>query len=358
MYQSNTRLARLAIVVLLIIGCFYVLRPFVGTLLLAAVICTTVWPLHARLLVRLKERQTLAAFITSLLLVLLVLLPMLVLSGSLAGGVESMIEYLRPMLKKGVPMQAPAWLTDLPVVGRSVGAYWEAVAASSEELNKLLQMGFDPLRKFLLSSITVLGQGLLQLLLVIFFVFFIFRDAGAYSEALETAAKKIGGDLGFRRLKLAQNTVTGVMLGIVGTAAGQALVGLVGSLIAGVPGVAVLTFATFILSMVPVIGATLVWGGAALWLYQDGQTGWAIFMLLWGALAISSVDNFIKPILISRTARLPLLPIIIGVFGGVVMFGFIGLFLGPVLLALCQALLREWMADKPLPQTASSEPSS
>ncbi|HQL10638.1 MAG TPA: AI-2E family transporter, partial [Lentisphaeria bacterium] len=110
---------------------------------------------------------------------------------------------------------------------------------------------------------------------------------------------------------------------------------------------------------VPVIGATLVWGGVALWLYQDGQTGWAIFMLLWGALAISSVDNFIKPILISRTARLPLLLIIIGVFGGVVMFGFIGLFLGPVLLALCQALLREWMADKSPPQTVPvSEPSA
>jgi predicted PurR-regulated permease PerM len=107
-----------------------------------------------------------------------------------------------------------------------------------------------------------------------------------------------------------------------------------------------LTFATFIFAMVPVIGPTLIWGGAAVWLYEQGQTGWAIFMLLWGMLGISSVDNFVKPVLISRTAAQPLLLIVVGVFGGVLVFGFIGLFLGPTLLALGQALIREWMTDK------------
>ena len=107
-----------------------------------------------------------------------------------------------------------------------------------------------------------------------------------------------------------------------------------------------LTFATFIFAMVPVIGPTLLWGGAAFWLYDQGQTGWAIFMLLWGMLGISSVDNFVKPVLISRTAAQPLLLIVVGVFGGVLVFGFIGIFLGPTLLALGQALIREWIADK------------
>jgi len=113
-----------------------------------------------------------------------------------------------------------------------------------------------------------------------------------------------------------------------------------------VPAVLMLTFATFIFAMVPVIGPTLIWCGAAYWLYEQGQSGWAVFMLLWGMLGISSVDNFIKPILISRTAAQPLLLIVVGVFGGVLVFGFIGLFLGPTLLALGQSLIREWMADK------------
>lgn len=84
--------------------------------------------------------------------------------------------------------------------------------------------------------------------------------------------------------------------------------------------------------------------GAAAWLYDGGQTGWAIFMILWGMFGISSVDNFVKPILISRTSSLPLLLIVVGVFGGVLVFGFIGLFLGPTLLALGQVLIREWLA--------------
>lgn len=350
MTQSNTQLARLTLTILLIVGCIYVLRPFVGTLLLAIVICTTVWPLHARLLRRLRQRHTLAAFVTSLLLVLLVLLPMLVLSGSLASGVEAAIDLGRPLIQQGLSAEAPAWLSGLPLIGPDLAAYWHKVAASREELNKLLQMGFEPTRNVLLASVTIVGQGLFQLLLVIFFVFFIFRDAETYSELLRNLARKLAGDLGVHLLDLAHHTVTGVMVGIVGTAAAQALVGMIGYLIAGVPGVVVLTFATFILSMVPVIGSTLVWGGAAAWLYSQGQTGWAIFMLVWGAGIISSVDSFIKPILISRTASLPLLLIIIGVFGGVMVFGFIGLFLGPVLLALGQALLHNWMHDQPTPE--------
>jgi predicted PurR-regulated permease PerM len=133
------------------------------------------------------------------------------------------------------------------------------------------------------------------------------------------------------------------MIGIVGTAAAQALVAMVGFIVAGVPGIVILTVATFFFSMVPVIGATLIWACAAVWLYEGGQTGWSIFMVLWGMFGISSVDNFLKPILISRTSSLPLLLIVVGVFGGVLVFGFIGLFLGPTLLALGQVLIREWL---------------
>jgi predicted PurR-regulated permease PerM len=126
------------------------------------------------------------------------------------------------------------------------------------------------------------------------------------------------------------------MIGIVGTAAAQALVAFV---IAGVPGALLLAAGTFFLSLVPV-GPPLLWGGAAFWLYQQGDSGWAIFMVLWGALAVSSVDNFLKPFLISRTASLPILLIALGAFGGVLAFGFIGLFLGPTFLALARRCSR------------------
>lgn len=355
MNPTNTQLVRIAIVALLLVGCIAVLLPFVGTLLFAAVICVVTWPAYTRLLGALRNRQSLAALCACILLVLVVLLPMIILSSSLTSGAEAALQHFKPLLESGLPTEAPAWLANLPLVGPEIAAYWHKVAASQAELNKLLQELFEPARKVLLATVTIFGRGLLQMLLVIFFVFFIFRDAPQYAMALSTVARKLGGDLGERMLRLTQGTVTGVMVGIVGTAGAQALVGMVGYLIAGVPGIVILTFATFFFSMVPVIGPTLIWGGAAAWLYSDGQPGWAIFMILWGILAIGSVDNFVKPILISRTASLPLLLIIVGVFGGVLVFGFIGLFLGPALLAMGQAMVREWMNDG-APALAQSEP--
>ena len=342
--SAQKQIIQLAIVTLLLIGCIAVLMPFTGTLLLAVIICVTTAPAHRWALARCGGRSTLTAVLMSVLLILLLVAPMALLSGSLANGVELAVAYFRPLLESGLPNEAPRWLTDLPLAGSFIGDYWHTLVASREEMNELLRQFIAPTRRLALATVSLFGQGLLQLVLVIFFVFFIFRDAEAYASALRTGSRKLAGDLGERMLKLAEGTVTSVMVGIVGTAAAQAVVAMIGFLIAGVPGVIMLTFATFFFSMVPVVGATLIWLGAALWLYQGGQPGWAIFMILWGMFGISSVDNIVKPILISRTSSLPLLLILIGVFGGVLVFGFIGLFLGPTLLALGQVLIREWLA--------------
>ena len=97
--------------------------------------------------------------------------------------------------------------------------------------------------------------------------------------------------------------------------------------------------------MIP-IGPPLIWGGAAAWLYNQGETGWAIFLVLYGLLVISSIDNFLKPFLMARGAGIPILLIALGVIGGVLVFGFIGIFLGPVLLALGQMLFGRWVDEK------------
>lgn len=344
MSPGYKQLIQIALVVLLAIGCVAVLLPFTGTLLFAVVICITTLPIRNRLLTLCGGRSNLAALLVSILLLLLLVAPMALLSGSLADGVEIAIRYSKPLLEDGLPAEPPAWLARAPIVGKDVATYWRDLAASREEMNNLLHQFLDPTRKLALAAGALFAQGLLQLVLVIFFVFFIFRDAHIYADALHTGSRMLAGDLGERMLALVEGTVTAVMAGIVGTAAAQALVAMVGFLIAGVPGVVILTLATFFLSMVPVIGATLIWLGAAIWLYNEGQTGWAVFMVLWGMFGISGVDNFLKPVLISRSASLPLLLIVVGVFGGALVFGFIGLFLGPTLLALGQVLIREWLA--------------
>lgn len=155
--------------------------------------------------------------------------------------------------------------------------------------------------------------------------------------------RRLGGELGEDMLTLSCNTVKGVMLGIFGTALAQSTVALFGFWLAGAPMPLLLALATFFLSVIPV-GPPLVWGGSALWLYNHGDHGWAIFLALYGLLAISTVDNVIKPLLISHSSHLPLLLVVLGVLGGAIAFGFIGIFLGPTLLAVGLTLIAHWVA--------------
>ena len=125
------------------------------------------------------------------------------------------------------------------------------------------------------------------------------------------------------------------------------MVALIGFLIAGVPGALLLAAVTFVLSLVP-MGPVLVWGGAAAWLYFHNEVGWSVFMVIYGVAVISSVDNVVKPILMSRAGNMSLLVMVLGVFGGAIAFGFIGLFVGPALLAVGWNLMKKWL-EFPLP---------
>ena len=142
-------------------------------------------------------------------------------------------------------------------------------------------------------------------------------------------------------IDLVAGTVQRVVNGVIGTAAAQAILALIGFLIAGVPGALVLGIVTFMLSLIP-MGPPLVWIPATAWLVWKGDYGLAIFLGVWGTFVISGVDNVLKPYLISRGGNLPLVIVLLGVFGGLIAFGFIGLFIGPTLLAVAYSLLIDW----------------
>jgi predicted PurR-regulated permease PerM len=143
-----------------------------------------------------------------------------------------------------------------------------------------------------------------------------------------------------------------VVYGILGTALVQAVMAGIGFLVAGVPGAGVLALLTFFLSVLPV-GPPLIWLPAALWLFHQGSTGWGIFMLIWGV-GVSSVDNFVKPWLISQGSAMPFLLIFFGVIGGALAFGFIGVFIGPTLLAVGYRLVAEWASTHRAATTAAA----
>lgn len=338
--------SRLAAIVFLLIGCLYVLRPFLAGILFAAAIAISSWPLYQRLLSRLKNRHTLAAAVMTVSLIMVILLPLSLVTWNIADSVTHFYHGARGALDSG-HFEPPAWLRQLPLVGESVDAYLRQILSSKEELVGVAKRYMEPARTILLNSGIVLGAGVAQVSLAAFVAFFLYRDGHNIVVALETGMDKIMGEHAVEVAETVSRTVTGVMYGMLGTALAQAAVAAIGFLIAGVPAVALLSVATFIFSLVPV-GPPLIWGGASIWLFSQGQTGWGIFMLVYGMVIISGVDNVVKPMLISRGSSLPFALVLLGVMGGVLAFGFVGLFIGPTLLAVALGLLRNWTKVKPV----------
>lgn len=332
------------ILFVLLAGCLLVLRPFLSALLWAVVLCSSSWPLYRRLLGWLGNRRTLAALVMTLGMILIILLPFLIVGATLADNVKDLTVATKKMIEKGPPA-LPAWLVKVPGVGQQATDYWQSLATDTSKIWTEAQRLIEPASSLLLKGGLALGGGLIQLAFSIFIAFFLFRDGVAAAGRLTTAVGRIGGERGKHLLTVAGNTVRGVVYGILGTALVQAIVAGVGFLIAGVPGVALLALLTFFASIVPIVGTALTWVPAAIWLFHQGSTGWAIFMLVWG-FGVANLDNIVKPWLISQGSNLPFILIFFGVLGGALTFGFIGVFLGPTLLAVGYRLVSEWVTTK------------
>jgi predicted PurR-regulated permease PerM len=331
------------VLVLLLLGCLLVVRPFVSALLWAIVLCISLQPLYRRMVRWLGGRRSLAAAITSIGMILVVLLPFVIVGWTLADNVPEFTGAIQRWLEAGPP-QPPEWLAKVPLVGRQASEYWQSLAADSAKLLHEAQRLIEPLSNALLAAGGILGRGLIELALSIFIAFFLFRDGEAFALRAVNAAERVGGERGKHLLTIAARTIRGVVYGILGTALVQAVTAGIGFWIAGVPAPGLLALLTFFLSVMPV-GPPLVWIPAGLWLFHEGQDGWGIFMLVWGV-GVSSIDNFVKPWLISQGSDMPFLLIFFGVLGGALTFGFIGVFLGPTLLAVGYRLIEEWAATQ------------
>ncbi len=343
--------ARVAGIAFLAVGSFLVVRPFLAALLFAAVLCLSTWPAFRWVRGRLGGRGTLTALLFVVAMLLAIALPVALAGISLVTNSSQAIDFVRGLIDRG-PFDLPAWLTSLPVVGSSLDEYWRGLLGSREEIVALARRLVEPAKGLLVAAGSAAGEGLLHILLAIFMAFFFYRDGEEVARMVRDGMARLAGwEQGAAVVDTAQSAIRGVVYGLIGTALAQALVALAGFLVAGVPGAMALAALTFVLSFIP-MGPALLWGGAAAWLYSKGESGWAVFMVAYGALVISSVDNFIKPILMSRAGNLSMLLVVLGVFGGVVAFGFIGIFVGPALLAVAWGLLNAWLKAQQVKESA------
>lgn len=336
----------LAIVALTLLGagCVYVLWPFLSSLAWAAILASTCWVPMLWLDRVLGGRRGLAASLMTALITLVVVVPVVVVASGLADNLTELGQAINRVVTQGLP-DAPAWLNRIPLVGHSLFEYWQKLAHDGKMLMAELSKLATPAQTMALSAGRVVGRGVIDMVLSVFLAFFLFLHGEALATRVRTGVLRLAGPArADYLLELTKGTIHGVIYGILGTALAQGVLAAIGFLIAGVPGALLLGVATFFLSVVPV-GPPLIWGGAAVWLFQQQQVGWAIFVAAWGFFLVSTVDNVIKPFIISRGASLPFAVVFMGVLGGVLAFGVIGAFLGPTLLALGYRFLGEWTAS-------------
>jgi predicted PurR-regulated permease PerM len=342
------QIAGIVFLALIGFGCFVVLRPFVTAILWAAILCFATWPLHLRLERLVRGRKTLAAALMTTLIAMVVVLPFALVGMSFADDVARLAKRLHEYSNQGLP-PAPEWASRLPIVGERLATYWGSLHGDAELATKTLRTWFDKITPWLLSWGISLGEGILQMTLSLVIAFFFYRDGPTVAARIDEGIKRIAGDYAQHLMETVGTTIKCVVYGLLGTALAQGILAGIGFLIAGIPGAFLLALFTFLLSLVPG-GPPFVWIPATAWLFFQGHPGWGIFLAIWGFLCVSGIDNVIRPMLISRGGTLPFALTLLGVLGGIVAFGFIGLFLGPTLLAAGYSVVQAFLKRSPVSQ--------
>jgi predicted PurR-regulated permease PerM len=338
--EGLARLIGLMAAVALGIACFLVLRPFISALLWAVILVFCTWPAYRVLTDRVGLGRGSAALVMVTAEFLLLGLPLVFATPVRREDIEGIRAWIERVLSEGLPDLSAVFLA-IPLVGAHANEWWNSLMGDTSHLITLLRPYSGPVASFLLGILLAVLSGIAEMLLAIALAFFIYRDGPAIAGHSRRLLERLAGERAEHLWALTGNVTRGVVYGLLGTAVVQGFMTFFGLWIAGVPQPVLLAVIAGVISILPV-GAPLVWIPAAIWLFATGSIGWGLFMLLYGGLGISSVDNVIRPWLISRGADLPLLLTLLGALGGVFAFGFLGLFLGPVVLAVGYVLLLEW----------------
>lgn len=340
-------LARNTLAIICIIGLIglslWVLRPFLAATVWATMIVVATWPLLKSLEARFGHRRTPAVAVMTLGLLLLLVLPLWLAIDTIFEHLDQLTAAGKSLASDGLPLP-PDWVASLPLVGEKIAQAWKQLAAGGAAgvLSKVTPYAADS-GKWVLSQVGGLGGMLLQFLLVVTIAAIFYAGGETGARLMRRFGRRLAGQQGEGSVILASQAIRGVALGVGVTAIVQTVLGGIGLAIVGVPFTSLLS-ALMLMFCIAQIGPMLVLLPAVGWMYWQGDTGWATFLLVW-SLIVGTLDNFLRPMLIKRGADLPLLLIFAGVIGGMLSFGLIGIFLGPVALAVTYTLLLAWIDD-------------
>jgi predicted PurR-regulated permease PerM len=338
------QLVGVSILILVGVGCVIVLKPFLPALLWATILSISTWPAFRWLEAKFRGRTSLAAAAMTLVLAVGFLVPLSILGSSLAENFAKLASTVLAVFESGPP-PPPGWVGQLPIIGSELSNLWQSYAGDTTRFAATAREYVRPATDFLIGIGANIGRGVLDVALSVVAAFFFFRDGAYGAQRLRVLLDKVAGSRGRHLLDVAEQTMIGVVYGILGTALAQGVLAAFGLWLSGVPGALFLGLLTSLMSFIP-MGPPLVWLPSTIYLFSIGQIEWGIFMGLWGVCVVSTVDNVIRPYFISLGSALPLLLVYLGVLGGIIAFGFLGLFIGPTLLAIAYTILREWTHSK------------
>ncbi len=338
---------RLLIIGSLLLAVLYILLPFLPSMLWSAFIVITVWPGLAWLQNRFRWNRVICALLLAAALIGFFIGPLLAGIFTLAEHGETLFQDAKTMIEK-IPSEAPAWVGDLPVVGSWLAQAWRDAASGDAGLQARLGPAVQASGRWLFDQVGAAGKLFLQFLLVVVFTLVFYLNGETLDKLTQRLAVRLGGAQALQARDQARQAIRAVALGVVLTALFQAGLALIGLLVAGVPLAILLAFVCFLLAIAQ-FGAVLPLLAVAGWLYwgQD-EIGWAAFMAIWSLVVVGGADNILRPLLMNRGMSMPLTLVFLGVIGGLIAYGLIGVFLGPILVVIAYTLLLDWLAE---PQT-------
>lgn len=340
--MARTTLAILCIL-LMIAATLWVLRPFLAATVWATMIVVATWPMLKSLEHRFGGRRGLAVTAMTLAMLLLLFVPLILAINTIAGNAEAIANLGRKLVAADLP-QLPDWMAALPLVGKKLNALWGQLADAGPQARlEKIEPYMANSGRWLLAKIGDMGFMLIQFLLIVILSAILYASGEAAAAGVKRFGRRLAGDNGENSIILAGQAIRGVALGVCVTALVQTVLGAIGLVVAGVPFAGLLS-AVMLMLCIAQVGPGLILIPAVAWTFWMGNTGWGIFLLVW-SLIVGTMDNFLRPILIKKGADLPLLLIFAGVIGGLLGFGLVGIFIGPVVLAVTYTLLEAWITD-------------
>jgi len=359
MDPSRNDLARITLAVLFIgtltLASFWILRPFLPAFIWAIMVVVATWPLMLKVEASLGGRRGPAVLFMSVAMLLVFFLPMVLAISAIADHADTASDWLRSLEGREL-RRPPEWVAGIPLIGPRIAAFRnQFVGSDFPELMARAQPYARDIARWVVTQAGSIGLLLVQILLIVVLSAVLYVDGEAWARWLIAFGRRLAEQRGEAAVILAGQAIRGVALGVVVTAILQSVLAGLGLVVAGVPFAAPLTAVFFVLCVAQLgVVMFVILLTAASWLYNSGQVGWAIALVIW-AVFVSLFDNFLRPVLIKLGADLPFMLIFGGVIGGVLSFGPIGLFVGPVVLAVAYTLIDAWVTEQS-PSIAVSDP--